>query len=97
MSRAPRGEAYTITCTAFTCPVSTAAAPATVAKRACPPQRTLSAMRPSLNTCESAPALSSGGRDQRAACLRSTTLAPLATQTSLAALCRFCVCGSHVL
>lgn len=53
-SRAPRGAACTITCTAFTCPASTAAAPATVAKLACPRRPTLSAMPPSLNTCESA-------------------------------------------
>lgn len=60
MSRAPRGEAYTITCTAFTCPVSTAVAPATVAKLACLRQPTLSAMPPSLNTCELAPPLAKG-------------------------------------
>lgn len=49
---APHGAVCTITCTAFTCPVSTAVAPATVAKLACPLQPTLSAMPPSLNTCE---------------------------------------------
>lgn len=58
MSRVPHGAVCTITCTAFTCPVSTAVAPATVAKLACPLQPTLSAMPPSLNTCELAPTAS---------------------------------------
>jgi len=58
-SRAPHVAVCTITCTAFTCPVSTAVAPATVAKLACPLQPTLSAMPPSLNTCELAPTASS--------------------------------------
>lgn len=57
-SRAPHGAVCTITCTAFTCPVSTAVAPATVAKLACQLQPTLSAMPPSLNTCELAPTTS---------------------------------------
>lgn len=57
-SRAPHVAGCTITCTAFTCPVSTAVAPATVAKLACPLQPTLSAMPPSLNTCELAPTAS---------------------------------------
>lgn len=57
-SRVPHAVVCTITCTAFTCPVSTAVAPATVAKLACPLQPTLSAMPPSLNTCELAPTAS---------------------------------------
>lgn len=57
-NRVPHVAVCTITCTAFTCPVSTAVAPATVAKLACPPQLTLSAMPPSLNTCELAPTAS---------------------------------------
>lgn len=64
-SRVPHAVC-TITCTAFTCPVSTAVAPATVAKLACPLQHTLSAMPPSLNTCE----LAACWPDQHTACNR---------------------------